>query len=90
MMVKAGLGIGLLGSVHVLEPSVLPLDLDCAIAVPLYLTALTERLQSKPVRVVFDFVTSILGEGNPWLAREMDLRAEDAMIKEGYSMLFNI
>lgn len=90
MMVKAGLGVGLLGSVNVLEPSVLPLDLDCRIAIPLYLTALTERLQSKPVRIIFDFVLSVLGEANPWLARTMNLEADDASINDGYAMLFNL
>jgi DNA-binding transcriptional LysR family regulator len=89
MMVKAGLGIGLLASVHVLEPTVLPLDLDCTISVPLYLTALTERLEAKPVRIVFDFVLSVLGEVNPWLARDINLEADDASIREGYAMLFN-
>jgi DNA-binding transcriptional LysR family regulator len=89
MMVKAGLGIGLVASVHVLEPTVLPLDLDCAIALPLHLTALTERMESKPVKIVFDFVLSVLGESNPWLAREVNLKAEDASISEGYAMLFN-
>ena len=89
MMVKAGLGIGLLASVHVLEPTVLPLDLDCAISVPLYLPGLSERMKSKPVKIVFDFVHSVLGESNPWLAPEMNLRAEDASTSEGYAMLFN-
>lgn len=89
MMVKAGLGVGLLASVHVLEPTVVPLDLGCAIPLPLYLTALTERLEFKPVRIVFDFVLSVLGDSNPWLAREVNLEAEDASISEGYAMLFN-
>jgi hypothetical protein len=68
---------------------VLPLDLDCTISVPLYLTALTERLEAKPVRMVFDFVLSVLGEVNPWLARDINLEADDASIREGYAMLFN-
>jgi DNA-binding transcriptional LysR family regulator len=90
MMVKAGLGVGVLGSVHVLEPTVLPLDLDCHIAIPLYLTALTERLDARPVRVVFDFVRSVLGEANPWLAGSINLEADDAAVKDGYAMLFNL
>ena len=90
MMVKAGLGIGLIGSVHVLEPSVLPLDLDCKIPIPLFLTALTERLQSKPVRIVFDFVRSLLSEANPWLTHTMNLEAHDATVADGYAALFNL
>jgi DNA-binding transcriptional LysR family regulator len=89
MMVKAGLGIGVLGSINVLEPAVQALDLDCAIPLPLFLTGLTERLQSRPVKIVFDFVRSILGESNPWLAREMNLDAHDPASNEGYGMLFN-
>jgi DNA-binding transcriptional LysR family regulator len=90
MMVKLGLGIGVLGSFNVLEPALVPLDLDCAIAIPLYLTALTERLQAKPVRIVFDFVLSLLGEDNPWLAKERTLEARDSPFSEGYLRLFNL
>lgn len=89
MMVKAGLGIGLLGSVHVLEPTVVPLDLDCQISIPLYMTALSERLQSKPVRIVYDFIRAVLGDANPWLAEDMNLAADDPSIAEGYAALFN-
>ena len=49
--------------------TVLSLDLDCRIAIPLYLAALTERLQARPVRIVFDFVRSLLGEANPSQAK---------------------
>jgi len=90
MMVKAGLGIGLLASVHVLEPMVQAFDLDCRIGLPLYVTALTERLEARPVRILFDFVMSILGPSNPWLAPEMNLDADDASVREGYATLFNI
>jgi DNA-binding transcriptional LysR family regulator len=91
MMVKAGLGIGLMGSFTVLEPAVVPLDLDCSIPIPLYLTALTERLQSKPVRVVFDFVQSLLGPENPWLTEELNLDAtRSSQFNEGYLQLFNL
>jgi DNA-binding transcriptional LysR family regulator len=91
MMVKAGLGIGLIASFNVLEPASIPLDLNCTIAIPLFLTALTERLQSKPVRIVFDFVMSVLSEDNPWLAKTMSLDANrDSTFNEGYLRLFNL
>jgi hypothetical protein len=91
MMVKAGLGIGLVASFNVLEPTSVPLDLNCAIAIPLFLTALTERLQSKPVRIVFDFVLSVLGEDNPWLAKTMTLdTSRDSRFNEGFLRLFNL
>jgi len=90
MMVKAGLGIGVLASVHALEPSVLPLELDCRIAIPLYLSSLTERMHARPVRVVFNFVQSVLGKANPWLASSLNLEAKDAAVNDGYAMLFNL
>jgi DNA-binding transcriptional LysR family regulator len=91
MMVKAGLGIGLLGSFNVLEPSFVPLDLGGAIAIPLFLTALTERLQARPVRIVFDFVLSLLSADNPWFTKKMNLDAgRDSPFNEGYVRLFNL
>jgi DNA-binding transcriptional LysR family regulator len=91
MMAKAGLGIGLLNSINVLEPSCVALDLDCQIGIPLYLTAVTERLQSKPVQVVYDFVLSLLSEDNPWFAKEMNLDVgRDSPFSEGYLRLFNL
>jgi DNA-binding transcriptional LysR family regulator len=91
MMVKSGLGIGLLGNFNVLEPALVPLDLDCAIAIPLFLTALTERLQARPVRIVFDFVLSLLGADNPWFAKKMNLDASrGSPFNEGYLRLFNL
>jgi DNA-binding transcriptional LysR family regulator len=91
MMVKAGLGVGLLGTFNVIDPTFLPLDLDCSIGIPLFLTVLTERLQARPVRVVFDFVRSLLGPDNPWLAPEMTLDASrHTAFDEGYRALFNL
>ena len=91
MMVKAGLGIGLLASFNVLEPAFVPLDLGCSIAIPLFLTALTERLQARPVRIVFDFVLSLLSADNPWFAKKMSLDASrDSPFNEGYLRLFNL
>jgi DNA-binding transcriptional LysR family regulator len=91
MMVKAGLGVGLVGAFNVLDPAFVPLDVDCQIGIPLYLTVLTERLQSKPVQVVFDFVLSLLGGDNPWLAKDVALDAgRDSPFSDGYLRLFNL
>lgn len=91
MMVKAGLGVGLLGTFNVIDPTFLPLDLNCSIAIPLYLTVLTERLQARPVRVVFDFIRSLLGPDNPWLAAETTLDvSRPSTFDEGYRTLFNL
>jgi len=77
MMVRAGLGIGILSSINSLDPDSVVLDLGCNLKLPLYLTALKERLQSRPVRIVYDFVASVLGVGNLWLADEVDLAVHD-------------
>jgi DNA-binding transcriptional LysR family regulator len=91
LMVKSGLGIGILSSVNVLEPACVPLDLDCEIALPLYLTALTQRLQARPVRVVFELVLSLLGENNPWFAKDVILDPDpDSPFNDGYRRLFNL
>jgi DNA-binding transcriptional LysR family regulator len=91
VMVKAGLGIGLLASINLLEPASIPLDLDCEISIPLYLTALTERLQAKPVRIVFDLILSLLSDNNPWFSTKMHLDPEpDSLFTEGFRRLFNL
>jgi DNA-binding transcriptional LysR family regulator len=77
VMVRAGLGIGILSSINSLNSGAVLLDLGCNLKLPLYLTALKERLHSKPVRIVYDFMTSVLGVGNPWLADEVDLAVQD-------------
>jgi DNA-binding transcriptional LysR family regulator len=77
VMVRAGLGIGILSSINSLNSGAVLLDLGCNLKLPLYLTALKERLHSKPVRIVYDFMTSLLGVGNPWLADEVDLAVQD-------------
>jgi DNA-binding transcriptional LysR family regulator len=90
LMVKAGLGIGLMSSINVLEPCAVPLELNCQIGLPLFVTALTERLQARPVRILFDFVRGLLGPENPWLAPEIDLNPARTAHTEAYRMLFNL
>ncbi len=90
MMVKLGLGIGLIGGVHSLEPTSVPLDLGCTISLPLFLSAQSERLQSKPVRIVYDYIASVLSETRPWLSKTMNLKADDAEFRKEYSQMFNV
>ena len=68
MLVKSGYGIGLLGSYTLIEPSFIPLEIDIRISIPLYLIALTERLNARPVRLVFDWLSEVFGNGNPWFS----------------------
>lgn len=73
LMVKSGLGIGLLASYALADPTIVPLDLGIHITLPIFLLALTERLQSRPVRLVYDWLGEVLGSKSPWFAPELDL-----------------
>jgi DNA-binding transcriptional LysR family regulator len=74
LLVRAGLGIGFLGTYTLCDPTSLALDLGVHVAVPMYLLALRERLNSRPVQLVFDWLQSIFGESNPWFHRELSLQ----------------
>lgn len=90
MLVKAGVGIGLLGNYNVLEPSAIPLELNVRISLPLYVIALTERLQAKPVHIVFKYICAVFGPSTPWFSENMRLEVNGAEQSEGYDMLFNL
>jgi DNA-binding transcriptional LysR family regulator len=90
MLVKAGLGIGMLGSYSVVEPCAVPLEIDLRISVPLYLIALTERLKARPVRLVFDWLSEVLGPANPWFSDEFKLNNLPSEHDAGFRKLFNL
>lgn len=90
MLVKSGLGIGLLASYTVLEPTAVPLNLDVHISVQMFIIAVAERLQSRPVRLVFDWLSSVLGPENPWFGKELMLDVAPSYYDLGMRRLFNI
>jgi DNA-binding transcriptional LysR family regulator len=90
MLVKNGLGIGLLASYVVLDPASIPLSLDVHVSVPMFLVAIGERLQSRPTRLVFDWLSSILGSENPWFRDELKLDAAPSPYDIGFKRLFNL
>ena len=90
MLVKAGNGIGLLGSYVMVEPCFVPLDIDVKISVPLYVMALTERLKARPVRVVFDWLSDIFGRNNPWFGEELKLHNAPSEYDVGLRRMFNL
>jgi DNA-binding transcriptional LysR family regulator len=90
LMVKAGIGIGMLGSYVLIEPELVPLDIDLRISVPLYLIALTERLQAKPVRLAFDWISEVLGPNNPWFNDEFKLNNPPSEYDAGFRKMFNL
>lgn len=72
LIVRSGAGIGLLGNFVMAEPSMVPVNLGFSVGLPLYAVALRERLRSKPVRVVFEWLSAILGPHVPWLSKKDD------------------
>jgi DNA-binding transcriptional LysR family regulator len=89
IMVKTGHGIGLLGSYAVVEPSAVPLEIGLRISVPLFLVALTERLNARPVRLVFDWLSDIFGN-NPWFSNEFRLNNPPSEYDAGMRRMFNL
>jgi DNA-binding transcriptional LysR family regulator len=90
MLVKAGQGIGMLGSYTLLEPCTVPLEIDLRISVPLYLIALTDRLSARPVRLVFDWLSDVFGSNNPWFADEFRLNNPPSAYDAGFRKMFNL
>jgi DNA-binding transcriptional LysR family regulator len=90
MMVKSGLGIGLLGSYSLIEPCAVPLEIGLRVSVPLFLLALTERLQARPVRLVFDWLSDIFGSNNPWFSDEFKLNNPPSEYDAGFRKMFNL
>jgi DNA-binding transcriptional LysR family regulator len=73
LMAKAGLGIALLGSFALADPDAIPLELGVHIRLPMYALALTERMNTKPVRVVFDWLSEIFNASVPWFGPDLRL-----------------
>jgi DNA-binding transcriptional LysR family regulator len=90
LLVKAGQGIGMLGSYTLLEPCTVPLEIDLRISVPLYLIALTDRLSARPVRLVFDWLSEVFGSNNPWFADEFRLNNPPSAYDAGFRKMFNL
>ncbi len=90
MLAKSGLGIAMLGSYTLLEPSAVPLEIDLRVSVPLYLTVLTDRLNARPVRLVFDWLSEVFGSNNPWFSDEFRLNNPPSVYDAGFRKMFNL
>jgi DNA-binding transcriptional LysR family regulator len=90
LLVKAGLGIGLLGSYTVLEPTAVPLDIGVRASVPLYILALSERLHARPVRIVYDWLSEVFGPANPWFSKDFRLSHPPSRFDAGIRLMFNL
>ena len=90
MLAKTGQGIGLLGSFTLIEPCLVPLEIGVRVSVPLFLLALTERLNARPVRLVFDWLSEIFGPNNPWFSDEFKLNNPRSEYDAGGRKMFNL
>jgi len=73
MMVRNGLGIGLVSTCALVNPMNVPLELGVHIRTPIYALASVERLGTKSVQIVFDWLSDIFGEAVPWFNAELRL-----------------
>ncbi len=73
MLAKQGLGIALLGNYLIHGRSAVPLDLGVNASLPMYALALAERLESRPVRVAFEWLCETFHESNPWFRKQFSL-----------------
>ena len=72
LMVKAGLGIGLVGNFALADPELVPIGLGIHVKLPLFVHAQTERLKSRPVRLVYDWLCELFRAENPVFSREFN------------------
>jgi len=90
MLVKAGIGIGLLGNYTLIEPNAVPIEIMTPVAVQLYALVFTARLDSRPVHAVFDWICEIFGPHNPWFNEKIKLDDAPTDYDFGFRALFNL
>jgi DNA-binding transcriptional LysR family regulator len=73
LMVKNGLGIGLVSTCAMSDPTAVPLELGVHIRTPIYVLAPAERLGTKAVQVVFDWLSELFSESVPWFSPDLKL-----------------
>jgi DNA-binding transcriptional LysR family regulator len=73
LMVKAGLGIGLLGNFLMSDPDFVPVGMGIHVKLPMYIHAQAERLKSRPVRLVFDWLVEVFSADKPVFRPELNL-----------------
>lgn len=88
-LIKSGAGIGLLGNYVLIEPHFVPVDLGVHLAMPLYVIALRDRLRSKPVRVVLDWLRAIFTQ-NVFFADRLNLTAGASAPENDFRAFFNL
>lgn len=86
---KSGMGVALLGNYVLIDPDFVPIDLNVHVPIRLYLVALTDRLRSKPVRAVFDWLAGTFAD-NPMFARELTLQPTRSAPENDFRAFFSL
>lgn len=73
LMVKNGLGIGLVATSALADPVALPLELDVHIRAPLFVVAAADRYGTRAVQVVVDWMSEMFGDTVPWFNPNLTL-----------------
>jgi DNA-binding transcriptional LysR family regulator len=73
LMVKAGLGIGLLGNFTTADRDVVHTNLDIHVRLPIFVTAREDRPKATPVSIVFQHLLDVFSPSNPVFAPELNL-----------------
>ena len=72
LMVRSGLGIGLVGNFALADSDFVPVGLGIHVKLPLFIHVQTDRLKSRPVRLVFDWLSDLFSADNPTFSREFN------------------
>lgn len=75
LMVRSGLGIGLLGTFSLSDPTAVLLDLGVQARLPIYGYAYRDRLSLGPVKEVFNWIADIFGKHNTLFSPDFDVSA---------------
>jgi DNA-binding transcriptional LysR family regulator len=73
LLVRSGVGIGLLGSYALADQELVPLELGVRVPLPLHVISLADRMQARPVRIVHEWLCQLFSSKNPWFQRELNL-----------------
>lgn len=70
LMVQSGVGVGLLANYAMAAEGAMAPVLDVHIRLPLFAHAMADRLASRPVRIVYDWLTDLFSERSVWFGAD--------------------
>ncbi len=84
LMAKVGTGIALLGSFTLADRDAVYIDLGIHVKLPIFIYADTESLNVRVMRVVFNWLTEVFSQNNPWFAEDLNLTAFPQTIRKDF------